>query len=255
KAVQTSSSLSLLSDIVPPTITLANARQRRIDRETDPTPQDPLQKMLNHVNEQIRRAGKSFAGHTNASGSSQAGNGGGNGGHGKGPALSRNPASLPSPFTTLLHHPGAVGGPTPLPPRTISPREARALSGANNSKKSGANAGANANTRPLAPMPLGSKLPPMGAIPVGMPMGPGGAIPVHMGPMGNILPGPPPGFDYRNMPMAFAPAPLPPGTTVDPELYRNGIRWAPVQAGAAANGGASSTGQSKKSKPVPAKKE
>jgi hypothetical protein len=238
KAVQTAPSLSLLSEVVPQTVTLANARQRRLDRETDPSPQDPMQKMLNHVTDQIRRAGKSFAGGAIISGSSHSGNGGVGNSHGKGSAMSRmgsNPGGMPSPFTPLLHHPG---GPTP-PPRTISPREARALSTGNNKKTSPNAGGANANSRPLAPMPLGSKLPPMGAIPV---MGPGGAMAVHVGPMGNIIPGPPPGFDYRNMPMAFAPAPLPPGATVDPEMYRNGIRWAPVQAGAA-NGGSKSEGE------------
>lgn len=99
--------------------------------------------------------------------------------------------------------------------RTYSPREAKAVA---NSRKG----------RQLAPMPV------VGAMPPNM------GVNMALLPPGMTLP---PGFDYRNLPMGL-PHGIPFPAGVDPEAYKKGIRWAPVQAGSSnqAQGAAGSEG-------------
>lgn len=59
-------------------------------------------------------------------------------------------------------------------------------------------------------------------------------MPMALLPPGIALP---PGFDLRNLPMA-----PPPGMAYDPEVYKKGIRWAPVQAGNSGQGMAGKEG-------------
>jgi len=95
----------------------------------------------------------------------------------------------------MMPPPGGVS----IPIRNYSPREAAAVAKAKASQGSGSNGRsfiANATGMPIGPM-----------------------VPL------------PPGFDYRTLP--GMPPPPPPGMAyhhLDPESYRNGIRWAPVQA-------------------------
>ena len=112
-----------------------------------------------------------------------------------------NPGGIGTPVAVMITTGGPGSGTAPA--RNYSPREAKAIANSNSKTGQASNGRGLASAMPVAVGPMGAMMPPMAL---------------------------PPGFDYRALGM---PQP-PPGMTfhpIDPESYRNGIRWAPVQAG------------------------
>lgn len=175
--------------------------------------------MISHVQEQLRYTTR---GHMSA-----------NSHHQKNVATTTagNPVGIGAPVSSVM------SGVLPSP-RTYSAREARAVANAAGTKKS-----TSTGARPLAPTASQS-----GPVPFPVGVSPGSIQTVNVGGVSMPVNVPmvfPPGFDFRNMPppppgMAYAPVQITPG--MEAEMFRGGIRWAPVQAN---NGSASpsSTGK------------